>query len=181
MIRLIALDPSRRSEWVELVAAFDGGAVDGSGFDKGEPTDASEAGFAAYLEHRLGEEDASREPAPGRVRCSYRWIEEDGRLVGFLAIRHTLNRFLFDVAGHIGYSVRPDARRRGIASAALAAAVAEGRARGIDPVLVTCREDNEASRRTIEANGGVLDGDGDDDGVLRYWIGSAERPSRPAA
>ncbi len=201
MIRLITLDPSRRTDWAELIAAFDGGAVDGSGFDAGEEIDTSEAGFGAYLEHRLGEADTAREPAPERVHCTYRWIEQDGRLVGFLAIRHALNRFLFDVGGHIGYSVRPDARRRGVATAALAAGVEEARALGIDPVLVTCREDNEGSRRTIEANGGRLDGGGEggrldgggadgrldgggesgSDGMRRYWIGAAARPTRPAA
>ena len=39
---------------------------------------------------------------------------------------------------------------------------------GIDPVLVTCDDDNTASRKVIEANGGVFE---DQRGVkLRYWI-----------
>ena len=39
---------------------------------------------------------------------------------------------------------------------------------GIDPVLVTCDQDNIGSRRTIEANGGVLE---DVRGVkLRFWV-----------
>ena len=39
---------------------------------------------------------------------------------------------------------------------------------GIDPVLVTCDDDNTGSMKVIEANGGVFE---DQRGVkLRYWI-----------
>jgi predicted acetyltransferase len=39
---------------------------------------------------------------------------------------------------------------------------------GIDPVLVTCDVDNEASRRTIQANGGVQEDVRGD--KRRFWI-----------
>ena len=39
---------------------------------------------------------------------------------------------------------------------------------GIDPALITCDDDNVASRRVIEANGGVYEDQG---GVkLRFWM-----------
>ena len=49
------------------------------------------------------------------------------------------------------------------------------RAEGVDPVLVTCDEDNVASFRTIERNGGVLESIappnyGEPEHVRRYWI-----------
>ena len=40
--------------------------------------------------------------------------------------------------------------------------------RGIDPVLVTCDETNDASRKVIEANGGILEDLRGD--KLRFWI-----------
>ena len=44
-------------------------------------------------------------------------------------------------------------------------------ARGIDQVLVTCDEDNVASRKVIEANGGVLE---DVRGTkMRFWIATS--------
>jgi predicted acetyltransferase len=43
--------------------------------------------------------------------------------------------------------------------------------RGIDPALVTCDVDNEASRRTIERNGGVYEDTRQ--GKLRYWLPTA--------
>jgi len=39
---------------------------------------------------------------------------------------------------------------------------------GINPVLVTCNVDNDASRRTVERNGGVYEDTRV--GRLRYWI-----------
>jgi predicted acetyltransferase len=80
------------------------------------------------------------------------------------------------VGGHIGYSVRPGARRRGVATAALAQGLEIAAALGIDPVLVTCDTDNTASRRTIEGAGGSLEDIRD--GKRRYWIGDGERPVR---
>ena len=39
---------------------------------------------------------------------------------------------------------------------------------GIDPALVTCDVDNVASRRVIEANGGILEDERR--GKLRFWV-----------
>jgi predicted acetyltransferase len=62
---------------------------------------------------------------------------------------------------------RPSARERGHATAMLAAALPVARGLGIGHALVTCDDDNLASRKVIEANGGVLE---DQRAVkLRYW------------
>ena len=70
--------------------------------------------------------------------------------------------------GHVGYGVRPGARRRGFASDALRQVVPLAAARGIPRLLVTCDLDNVASARTIEANGGEFEGELR--GKRRYWI-----------
>ena len=64
--------------------------------------------------------------------------------------------------------MRPSARRRGVATAALAAALPVAAALGIDPALLTCDDDNVASGRVIETNGGVLEDVRD--GIRRYWV-----------
>ena len=100
--------------------------------------------------------------------------EADDRLLGMLQLRHYLNDYLRRVAGHIGYSVRPSERRRGYAKRMLAMALDEARALGLERVMISCSVENEASRRTILANGGVFDSTvlDETDGELleRYWI-----------
>ena len=102
--------------------------------------------------------------------CEFYWItdgaEED--VVGFLALRTRLNDWLFNEGGHIGYSVRPSRRREGHASRALGLAVRRAAELGIDSALVTCDEDNIASARTIEHNGGVYEDSRN--GKRRYWV-----------
>ena len=89
-------------------------------------------------------------------------------MLGGIGLRHRLD----DEVGHLGYGIRPSARRRGLASWALGEMLVEARAAlGVDRVLVTCLADNAASARTIERCGGVLDGTRETTHgpVLRYW------------
>ncbi len=93
-------------------------------------------------------------------------------LVGMIQLRHCLNDYLLHFGGHIGYSVRPSQRRKGYATEMLRLVLEEARRLGLKQVLVTCDAANEASRRTIRTNGGVLDGAIAEGGRLtqRYWI-----------
>ncbi|WP_406832042.1 GNAT family N-acetyltransferase [Pedococcus sp. KACC 23699] len=75
---------------------------------------------------------------------------------------------LATVGGHVGYSVRPSARRRGFASDALRHVVPVAAGLGIERLLVTCDLDNLGSARTIESAGGELEGELE--GKRRYWI-----------
>lgn len=118
---------------------------------------------------------------PGLVdaTCFLAIEEETGTLVGMVDVRHWLNDALLQRGGHIGYSVRPALRRRGYAKAMLALALDFCRERGMERVLVTCNQQNQASARTILANGGVLENEVPMDGVIsqRYWI-SLERDEK---
>ena len=92
----------------------------------------------------------------------------DGRAVGFLNLRLRLNDYLLQEGGHIGYSIRPSQRRKGLAKLQLELGIAEARKQGLERVLITCDEDNEASRRTILSAGGVYENT--IDRSQRYWI-----------
>jgi predicted acetyltransferase len=96
------------------------------------------------------------------------WYVSGTAYVGALMIRHRLTPELRREGGHIGYNVVPACRRRGHATAMLAAACTICRQRGMPELLLTCGEDNVASRRVIEANGGALDGV--TGGTCHYWI-----------
>lgn len=83
--------------------------------------------------------------------------QRDGALVGMLDVRHSLdNPFLRDCGGHIGYSVGPSARRKGFGTEILRLGLAYARSLGLRRVMLGCRDDNTASKRTILRCGGVL-------------------------
>ena len=119
-----------------------------------DPQWRSEAGFAAYVVALRAESERPRRP--GLVTATTWWWVEEGEYVGRVQLRHELTERLRQVGGHVGYDVRPSARRRGHATAMLAAVLPLARERGILQALVTCSHDNVASRAVIEANGGVL-------------------------
>ena len=136
----------------------------------------TDEGFEAYVAAvvRDQEEDAPRQP--GWVPCTTLWWVDRTTYLGSIAIRHRLTPTLRDVGGHIGYDVRRSARRRGHATAMLAAALPAAHSLGIDPALVTCDDTNLWSRRVIEANGGVFE---DQRGPkLRYWVPTSRRGVR---
>lgn len=126
------------------------------------------AEFARYVQRLRADslEDSPR--PPGYVPCTTWWWTDDDRYLGRIALRHRLTPFLLEVGGHVGYDVRPSARRNGHATAMLGAVLPRVRAHGIDRALLTCDHDNLGSRKVIEANGGRLE---DRRGVkLRFWV-----------
>ena len=156
------------------------------GEGRGDPTDTSmigreirefgpswalPEGFARYVDWLRSQ---AREDTPrpdGHVPSTTLWWVQDDHYLGRLAIRHLLTPHLLEVGGHIGYDVRPSARRQGHATAMLRAALPVARGLGIETALVTCDVTNIASRRVIEANGGVFD---DQRGEkLRFWVPTA--------
>jgi predicted acetyltransferase len=80
---------------------------------------------------------------------------------------------LLEMGGHIGYDVRPSARRRGHATEMLRQALTVANDLGIDPALITCDVGKVGSRTVIERNGGALEDERN--GKLRFWA-----PTTPA-
>jgi predicted acetyltransferase len=128
-------------------------------------------GFAAWVARLTQEADPVWSVGAGRAPCTYRWIVEGDRVLGGIALRHRTDEVVLRI-GHIGFGVRPSARRRGLAGWALGGMLDEARALGLDRVLLVCEADNVASAKTIERHGGALEdlrvaGPG---AVRRYWI-----------
>ncbi len=95
-------------------------------------------------------------------------------IVGRISIRHELNEFLASVGGHVGYVIVPSQRKKGYGTLILSLAKPYMLALGLSSCLVTCDEDNTASLKIIESNGGVLDNIVYDAETMkykrRYWI-----------
>jgi predicted acetyltransferase len=127
--------------------------------------------FEQYVQQLLAEAEPGPHLPAGWVPHTTLWWVEDGRFLGVVDIRHALTPTLTEVGGHVGYGVRPSARRRGHATAMLRASLAVAAALGLPRVLVTCDADNVGSIRVIEANGGILENRRGQ--KLRYWLRTA--------
>lgn len=147
----------------------------GSGLWDLERLDTTEDGCRRVVHHLREQGDPATALPEGRVHSSYFWLAVGETFVGYLALRHALTPWLLDQGGHVGYSVRPSHRGRGHASRALALALPVAAELGLERVLLTCDEDNVASRRTIERNGGVLEDVRR--GKRRYWIATGSSPT----
>jgi predicted acetyltransferase len=129
---------------------------------------ASDAAFAAFTEAIRAQRLEDTPRPDGFVPDTELWLVERDEFLGRVGIRHRLTPMLLEVGGHIGYDVRPSARRRGHATAMLREALVVARGLGIGPALVTCDADNVGSRAVIERNGGVLEDERA--GKLRFWV-----------
>lgn len=169
MANLIVPDARFHSSWLEAAEEFAGARQDGGGSEDWSLDDLRDpVHFGRFVDELVADALPGSPRKPGYVPCTYLWMVEGDTFLGSLAIRHELNDFLFNQGGHIGYSVRPSARRRGHAAQALMDALPVAGELGIDRVLVTCDEDNAGSRATIEKNGGAYEDSRN--GVQRYWI-----------
>lgn len=169
MPQLVVPDTRFHASFLESNREWAAATQDGAGIHEGDDVE-SPAGFARFVAEIVASETTPRRP--GLVRDTYRWIVEGDEYLGAISFRHELTEYLENFGGHIGYGVRPSARRRGLASWALAGTLDMARERGYDRILVTCRDDNVASARTIEKSGGVLEDKRAAGETLmrRYWI-----------
>ena len=106
------------------------------------------------------------------VQSTTYWLIANDEFVGHINIRHALNEHLKKDGGHIGYAIRPIARRKGYGFKILELALPFAKKIGLQKVLVTCDESNFASRKIIERNNGLLLDKlpGKNGPKLRFWL-----------
>ena len=134
--------------------------------------------FESFLRRVRNEKDKTKLRPEAIPSTTYWLIERDEygqeRFVGNLSLRHELNDFLFRVAGHIGYQIRPSLRGQGYGKFILQLGLQKAKILGIQRALLTCDETNTASKKVIEFNGGQFENALPVAGCslkkMRYWI-----------
>ena len=150
-IKLIEPTVELKSEFLAMVDEFKAegrNAIDGIGCIDKDDFDNS-VRLAKDHTHGIGLPE-------GWVPASTYWVVRRGHIVGTCHLRHQLNEFLRNFGGHIGYSIRGSERGKGYGTKMLALALEKAQLLGIKRVLITCEDDNIASTRVIEKNGGKL-------------------------
>jgi len=111
----------------------------------------------------------------GRVPAETLFVvnKKEDKIIGIVDIRYRLNDYLLQIGGHIGISIRPKYRNRGLGTQALKLALERCKELCKDRVLITCNKTNQASAKMIINNGGVFENEVvEEDGTIlqRYWI-----------
>lgn len=79
--------------------------------------------------------------------------------VGFIQIRHRASHsqeIPGNFASHIYYEIKPEYRRHGYGKEILRLGLEEARKIGLKEIIITCHDDDAASKKIIEINGGIL-------------------------
>lgn len=168
MCRLVKLTPDMEREYFDYMAEWKSAGKEIVPMS----SDHKELSFAEYLASLRNfetEESCPKNFVPG---TTWFYVNDEGRILGAVNLRHRLNDYLLRVGGHIGYGVRPSERRKGHASQILSLTLEKARELGLSRVLITCNKENTGSARTILKNGGVLENEvpEEDEITQRYWI-----------
>jgi Predicted acetyltransferase len=100
-------------------------------------------------------------------------INDDDKIVGIIQLRHRLNEELLLYYGHIGYSVRPNERRKGYAKDMLKQCIELAQTKGISKLLISCDKTNIASKNTILSCCEIEtleEIEKDEEIIEKYWI-----------
>lgn len=82
-------------------------------------------------------------------QTTYVLADETGHIYGLANLRHELKGKLFEIGGHVGYGIRPSERKKGYATTQLGLILEKIDELGIEQALITCRENNIGSKKTM--------------------------------
>jgi len=109
--------------------------------------------FESYIKEQIGFSKGENLPY-GFIPFTNFWLIDKFEFIGFLVFRHYLTDKLKKEGGHIGYEIRPSKRKMGYGKKILELGLVKVKEAGIEKALITCNEDNLASRKIIEYCGG---------------------------
>lgn len=121
--------------------------------------------FGEYIQKLY---NGKNNPEAGKVPQTVFWLFDNDQAVGYSKMRHYLTDNLMVRGGHIGYGIRKDKRGLGYGKIILRLTLNELFKTEVNRALLTCDQNNLASRKVIESCGGVLENI--NNGTCRYWI-----------
>lgn len=172
-LRLEEVSLEHEAAYLDMVADFER-AGEFYGWNDAET---AWADFAAFARDLAAEARGEGLPPGVPAQTTYILLDASGRALGEIRFRAdpgATEEEMLANNGHIGYNVRPSARGRGYATRMLALTLDRARAVGLARVLLPVKDDNLASARVVERNGGrlarrVIDPESGD--LMRvYWI-----------
>ena len=105
---------------------------------------------------------------------NYIMIDENNHVYGCCTLRHTIKGNLINIGGNIGYAIRPSERKKGYGKKQLQLILEKAKEHNLKKVLITCKENNIASKKTIESFNPTADtkvpSQFPNIMELRYWI-----------
>lgn len=166
-MRLIKPTKQYEQSWKNTIREFEEEGISGFWNLPKKPTDLDE-----YIE--LTEKNSRGEYVPNgwTVPTSTYWLIDNEEIVGHVNIRHELNERLEKRGGHIGYAIRPSARKKGYGIKILELGLLQAKELGLHRLLITCHDTNIPSQKIIERNGGIFSDEIVFEGerIQRYWV-----------
>jgi predicted acetyltransferase len=89
------------------------------------------------------------------IKIQIYWLIDKDKFIGTIRINTDLSE-KFTASGNIGYVIRPSEYGKGYGTKILQLGIEKAKELGMKEVLISCREDNIASRKIIEKNGGIF-------------------------
>ena len=133
-----------------------------------------DSSYEDWFQERMHDNEPEYMKSKGLVPADlFFYVDTDANyIIGAIQVRHSLNEYLLQYGGHIGYGIRPSKRGKGYGKRMLAEALKYSDLLGIKKALITCDKVNSSSRKVICANGGVLEDEvlEGEKLVQRFWI-----------
>ena len=101
---------------------------------------------------RIGKKISKRD-----VPATIFWIIDNDKVVGTIDMRHQLNQDYFERFGHVAYYIKKEERNKNYATRALGLIIKKYKKMYTKKILITCLEDNEASKKVILKNNGEFE------------------------
>lgn len=152
-IRLVRPTAAHKDEALRYRQAhFDCGETVINGSELLDKTDS----YETWLQSVTANADPATVSPDWVVTDTFFAVDDAGKIVGIIDLRHTLNDFLKDF-GNCGYSVHPAERNKGYATEMLRRILGIAKDAGLTELHLSVERDNAPSVRTILKNGGVYE------------------------